>query len=141
MLHKLLPFYSEICKSRDDRSKKDGVHLDFCKAFDSVPYKELSLQIMGYGHDWPFMAVFRAHLMNPSHFSCINNTSSRLLPVYSCVHTRVASLSHCYSSYTSMTYPRLSLIILCFSLQMMPSYLNQFLHSVITLYFNWTWTL
>ena len=79
----LLSFYSEICESIDDRSEKDVIYLDFCKAFDSVPYEELLYKLWVMGMTGPLCKWFRTYHMNPSHFSCIKNTSSSLLPVYS----------------------------------------------------------
>ncbi len=40
-LQQLLVFYSEIFESSSAGSQSDVIYLDFAKAFDSVPHKEL----------------------------------------------------------------------------------------------------
>ena len=75
--HQLLILFNHIINAKD---QTDVIYLDFCKAFDSVPYNEL-LRSMGIsGNLWLW---FKSYLLNHQQCVKINNKHSHLLPVLS----------------------------------------------------------
>ena len=79
-LHQLLLFYHQLITSRDE---VDVIHIDFRKAFDSVPHNELLMKRWNIGITGTLWKWFKSYLCNRAQCISINNSLSQCLPVLS----------------------------------------------------------
>lgn len=81
-LQQLLLFYNHVfCSLSSDRW--DVIYLDFAKAFDTVPHKELLVKLHSIGINGKLWCWFQSYLSSRSQFVCINGSRSKVLRVVS----------------------------------------------------------
>ena len=79
-MQQLLLMLNTIHSTND---QTDVVYLDFKKAFDSVPHKELLFKLRSLGISGKLWSWFESYLLNRYQCVKINNSLSHLLPVLS----------------------------------------------------------
>lgn len=82
-LTQLLLSYAQVNEAVEKGYSCSAVYLDFSKAFDSVPHKELLFKLWKIGITGPLWCWFREYLSNRKHYVSIDGESSPLLPVIS----------------------------------------------------------
>ena len=82
-LQQLLKLLSEIINSLENKRRYDVIYLDFKKAFDSVPHRELLHKLRTFGILGSLWKWFASYLT--SRFQCVANNGmvSEVLPVLS----------------------------------------------------------
>ena len=79
-LQQLLLYHHQLITSKDE---VDVVHIDFRKAFDSVPHNQLLVKLWNIGITGTLWKWFKSYLCNRVQCVCINNCLSNCLPVLS----------------------------------------------------------
>ena len=82
-LSQLLHAFSVVHEAFDKRKQVDMIYLDFRKAFDSVPYKELLYKLWIIGITGDLWLWFKSYLSGRSHYVAYDNVSSETCPVLS----------------------------------------------------------
>jgi len=82
-LQQLLLFYNEIFDSVSSDCQSDVIFLDYAKAFDSVPHKELLLKLRRLGVGGDMWLWLNEYLTNRMQCVSIEGTCSEVLPVMS----------------------------------------------------------
>ncbi len=82
-LQQLLIFVSEIINSFENKRNYDVIYLDFKKAFDSVPHRELLHKLRSIGILGSLWKWFENYLASRLQCVAINGSISELLPVMS----------------------------------------------------------
>ena len=72
----LLSAFAIVYEALDKRNKVDMIYLDFCKAFDSVPHKELLYKLWRIGITGDLWLWFKNYLSDRSHYVQFNNVAS-----------------------------------------------------------------
>ena len=72
----LLSAFAIVYEALDKRNKVDIIYLDFCKAFDSVPHKELLYKLWRIGITGDLWLWFKNYLSDRSHYVSFNNVAS-----------------------------------------------------------------
>ena len=67
----------------DHKISSDIIYLDFKKAFDSVPHKELLFKLWCIGITGPLWLWFRSYLCGRVHYTTVKNCNSSTMPVLS----------------------------------------------------------
>ena len=79
----LLTFLHEVVDSLNNKYQLDTIYLDFRKAFDKVPHKELLHKLKGFGISGNLLKWFNCYLTNRVQLVSINGSHSEILPVSS----------------------------------------------------------
>ena len=79
-LQQLLLYHHQLITSKDE---VDVVHIDFRKAFDSVPHNQLLVKLWNIGITGTLWKWFKSYLCNRVQCVSINNCLSNCLPVLS----------------------------------------------------------
>ena len=79
----LLVFLHNVLEAIDSNISCDAIYLDFRKAFDSVPHKELLLKLWKVGITANTWHWIKNYLTDRRQYVSINNSNSPLLPVVS----------------------------------------------------------
>ena len=82
-VQQLLLFYHELISGPNSPAERDIVFLDFSKAFDSVPHKELLLKLKRLGVSGNIWLWLQDYLHRRFQYVNVRNSRSELLPVKS----------------------------------------------------------
>ncbi len=76
MLFSTIIIFAIVYEALDKRSKVDMIYLDVCKAFDSVPHKELLYKLWRIGITGDLWLWLKNYLSDRSHYVSFNNVAS-----------------------------------------------------------------
>ena len=82
-LQQLLIFVNDIHASFENQTQRDTIHLDFRKAFDSVPHAELLHKLQTFGITGNLLKWLRGYLTSRRQYVLLNKHVSKTLPVSS----------------------------------------------------------
>ena len=80
-LQQLLTFVNILLEAKDHKTAVDVIHLDICKAFDTIPHHKLLAKLQKLGISGDLLRWFQAYLTNWSQCVSIDGKKSNFLPV------------------------------------------------------------